>query len=67
MEQITLETMHKDLESLKKAVASIQESIADCFLTAEEEENLEKGLKKLENGETIPLQDLELERKNARG
>ncbi|RLG13442.1 hypothetical protein DRN69_05600 [Candidatus Pacearchaeota archaeon] len=65
MKQVTLERVHKEIESLKKLVVAMQETIADCFLTAEEE-NFEKGLKELENGETISLQDLELERKDVK-
>lgn len=65
MEEISIKTVHKDLEFLKKAVISMQETISDCFLTAEEEANLDKGLKELDEGKTISLEDLELERKNA--
>jgi len=64
MEEISIKTVHKDLEVLKKTVMSIQETLSDCFLTAEEEENLEQGLKELENGETISFEELELEKKN---
>jgi len=64
MEQVTLETVHKDLESLKRIVIALQETIADCFLTAEEEENLEKGLRELEEDKTSSLEDLETERRN---
>ncbi len=66
MEQTTLESVQKEIESLKKLVIAMQETISDCFLTAEEEENLERGLKELEKGEAVSLQDLELERKNVR-
>ena len=65
MEKVSLETVHKDLEVLKKLVSEMKENIEDCFLTAEEEESVEKARKEFERGETISLEDLELERKNA--
>ncbi len=65
MEQVTLDTVHKDLEDLKVAVTAMQEIISDSFLTAEEEENLETAREEFEKGETVSLETLELERKNA--
>lgn len=66
MEQVTLKTMQKDMESLKKVVKEMKEYLEDCFLTAEEEENLERARKELEEGNTISLEELELELKNAK-
>ena len=65
MEKVSLETVHRDLEVLKNMVSEMKENMEDCFLTAEEEKNLEKGFEELEKGEAISLEDLELERKNA--
>jgi hypothetical protein len=59
MEQVTLNNLSKDIEFLKKAVISIQEHLEDCFLTFEEETNLEKGLKELEEGKSFSLEDIE--------
>ena len=64
--EISLETVHKDIEELRKAVIAMQETIVDRFLTSEEEENLEIGLKELEEGKAISLKDLERERRNVR-
>ena len=65
MEEISIKTVHKDLGVLTKIVMSMQETLNDCFLTAQEEKNLEQGLKELERGETISLENLESEIKNA--
>lgn len=67
MEEVNLETVHKDLEVLKIAVFEMKEQMRNCFLTAEEEKNLEEGFEELEKGEAISLEDLELERKSAQG
>lgn len=61
MESVNLETLNKNVLKLMKDVAEIKEQFEDCFLTAEEEENLEKALDELEKGETISLEDLEKE------
>lgn len=57
----TLEAIHKDIGILKKVVGEIKEYLEDCFLTAEEEANLEKAREELENNETTALEDLEQE------
>jgi|TARA_Y100000034_G_scaffold57933_1_gene70700 uncharacterized coiled-coil DUF342 family protein len=67
MEKVSLETVHEDLKVLKNLVSEMKEHMEDCFLTAEEEEAVEKAREEFEKGETISLEDLELERKNARG
>lgn len=61
MEQVTLEQINENVEILKRAVFSIQEHLEDSFLTAEEEANLEAGLKELREGKTISLEDLKKE------
>ncbi len=66
MEQIGLGTIHEDLESLKKEVRGMRETIADCFLTSEEEKLVDKAREELENGEATSLEDLEFERKNVK-
>jgi len=65
MEKVSLETVHNDLKVLKNLVSEMKENMEDCFLTVEEEEAVEKAREEFENGETISLEDLELERKNA--
>jgi len=65
MEKVSLETVHRDLETLKNRVSEMKEYMEDCFLTEEEEEAVEKAREEFENGKTISLEDLELERKNA--
>ena len=57
----TIEAVHKDVEVLKRAVAEIKAYIEDCFLTAEEEANLENAREEFERRETISLEDLEQE------
>lgn len=64
MESITLETMHKDVESLKKSLEEMKIYLEDCFLTVEEETNFERARDELEKGETTSLKDFELEINN---
>ena len=61
MEEITLKDVHNDLETLKKLVINMREYLSDCFLTAEEENNLEKARDELQKDETISLEELKLE------
>lgn len=61
MEEITLKDVHNDLETLKKIVINMREYLSDCFLTAEEENNLEKARDELQKDETISLEELRLE------
>ena len=65
MEEISIKTIHKELEMVKKIVVEMKEYIEDCFLTPEEEKTVDKAREEFERGETISLEYLELERKNA--
>jgi uncharacterized coiled-coil DUF342 family protein len=64
MEEISLKGVHEELEVLKKSVESMKERMEDCFLTVEEEEAVEKAREEFEKGETVSLEDFELERKD---
>jgi hypothetical protein len=59
MENITLETIHEDLNNLKKIILSIQETLEDSFLTNEEEELLEKSYESEKKGLLNSHEDLE--------
>ena len=54
MRTITLETIHKDLESLKRDVAEIKEHMVDVdiILTPEEENELDKSIENYKKGKT---------------
>jgi len=56
-----MEDIRKDLEILKNAVFSMQEYLEDCFLTPNEEEELDKSLEEFEKGETTSLEDMKKE------
>ena len=60
--EATIETVHQDLEVLKKAVFKIQEHMEDCFLTAEEEARLDQSLKERTEGKTFSLEDIKRDR-----
>jgi hypothetical protein len=61
MENITLETIHNDLNNLKNLVLNIQETLDDSFLTTEEENLLEKSYENEKKGLLISSEDLEKE------
>jgi DNA-binding FrmR family transcriptional regulator len=61
MESANFEVLNKNVLNLMKDVAIIKEHLEDCFLTAEEEANLDKALEELERGETTSLEDLKKE------
>ena len=63
MENITLETIHKDLEYLKKIVEEMREKMIDSdhFLTYEEEERLNRGIEEFREGNTISHEELKKE------
>jgi len=61
MESVNLEDLNKNVLNLMRDVTIIKEYFEDCFLTAEEEANLDKALEELERGETTPLEDLDKE------
>ena len=54
MGTVTLETIHKDLESLKKEIIEIKEHMVDVdtILTPEEERELNKSIKNYKKGKT---------------
>jgi len=61
MEQVSLEKVYKELEFLRKVVVEMKEYLEDCFLTAEEEIELEKAREELKAGKTISLEELKAE------
>ncbi len=61
MENITLETIHNDLNNLKNLVLNIQETLDDSFLTTEEENLLEESYENEKKGLLISNEDIEKE------
>jgi len=61
MEQITLEKVNENVESLKRVVLTIKEFIEDTHLTTEEEEELEEYLKNKKEKKLISAKNLRTE------
>ena len=57
---VTLETIHKDLEFLKKEIIEIKEHMVDVdtILTPEEEKELDKSMKNYKQGRTKDFDQL---------
>ena len=68
METITLETIHKDLEFMKKEIAEIKEHMVDVdtILTEEEKRLLDESIKHEKEGKLISLEELENVRNKTR-
>ena len=58
MEQITLESVNENVESLKKMMTFMQEYLEDSFLTAEEEILVEDAVENYKNNKTKSLEDI---------
>ena len=63
MANVTLGTIHKDLEFIKNKVIEIEKHIVDIdmVLTPEEEKRLEESIKEYNRGRTTSLEDFEKE------
>ena len=63
MTNVTLGTIHKDLEFIKNKVIEIEKHIVDIdmVLTPEEEKRLEESIKEYKGGRTTSLEDFEKE------
>lgn len=63
MEAVTLETIHKDLESLREEVIFIKKHMfdPDTVMTTEESRIFEQSMKELKDGKTTSLADLKKE------
>lgn len=63
MENVTLETIHKDLEFIKNKVIEIEKHIVDIdtVLTPEEEKRIEESIKEYNAGRTTSIEDFEKE------
>lgn len=61
MGEVTLESVHKELELLKKVVEDIRKNMADsdCILTAEENKELDESIERYNKGETKSLEEIE--------
>lgn len=59
MEQITLETVHKELIVLKQLMIAIQETMEDSFLTGEEERELDISIENYQKGKVKSLSEIE--------
>ena len=68
METITLETIHKDLEFLKKEIIDIKERMVDVdvILTEEERRLLDESVIHEKEGKLISLEELENARNKIR-
>ena len=67
MGTVTLETIHKDIESLKKDVTEIKEHMVDVdtILTEEERKLLDQSIIHEKEGKLISLEELENARNKA--
>ena len=61
MEQVDLKKIYDEIGLLKKIVISMKEDFDDRFLSAEDEEELEKSRKEYLEGKCVSLEDLRKE------
>ncbi len=62
MNQISLESLGKEVERLKSIVYNLQVAQEDEYMTAEEEIELKEALKNLELGNVYTMEDVNRER-----
>mgnify|MGYP003978864993 CR=1 FL=1 len=62
MEQTSIKKIGQDVELIKKLVLDIKEQMEDCFLTVDEETNLDTGLLERKKGIAFSLEDIEKSR-----
>lgn len=67
MAEVTLETVYKELKTVKKDVRFIKEHMIDpdTVLTPEEEKRFEESMKEYQDGKAVSLEDFEKEMEHA--